>query len=537
LSRPFFGGNTRTSRLRVVILDASASMQSVDVKPSRFEVARKEALQWVDSLRDNDQMVVLQAAANTVVKQSATSSKSALRAALNACAVTDTPTRLNEAIRLAETLIKNQEDAEIHMFSDGAIPNLGEFENRNLPMVYHRIGVRGENLGLVSVDVRANPENPAQRAVFTSILNPTTNARTAELELELDGVRVGGKSVSVPATNTLPVMFLADQAKDGIFSIHLNTPDDLAADNQVSIVSLLPKPVKVLLVSKGNRFLEKALRSTPGVMLETASLLPYANTGHDIVVLDDTPPLVWPDANLLAFHVQNTNWFSQLAAIDSPPIVDWKSSHPVLRYVNFDNVLIRETTAVKTPPWAISLVESRETPLILAGERNHRRVIWVGFDPLQSNWPLIMSYPIFIANAMEWLNPASSSSSQFTIKAGEPFRLALATIPASAQITRPDGSKVAVPLEKGVSELVYGDTSRQGLYRLEAGTNRVTFCVNLVDGPESATAPRAEISFGQYAKASATKLKHANLELWRWIAAAGLLVLLFEWWYYHKRTV
>ena len=53
-------------RMRIIILDASASMQSTDVKPSRFEAARAEALKWVDSLRDEDRMMVLLAGAVTI---------------------------------------------------------------------------------------------------------------------------------------------------------------------------------------------------------------------------------------------------------------------------------------------------------------------------------------------------------------------------------------------------------------------------------------------------------------------------------------
>src|SRR5688572_18480717 len=49
LSRPYFATKAKNSQLRVVILDASASMQSTDETPSRFERARAEALKWVDS--------------------------------------------------------------------------------------------------------------------------------------------------------------------------------------------------------------------------------------------------------------------------------------------------------------------------------------------------------------------------------------------------------------------------------------------------------------------------------------------------------
>src|SRR6266487_3977378 len=142
LARPYFSGRLAGGNLQVVILDASASMQCTDETPSRFEKARNEALKWVDSLRDNDQMVVLQAAATTQVKQSPTSEKAALRRALQACAVTDGPTRMTEAFKMAESLVRDKPDAEIHLFSDGAIPNLGEFENKNLPLVFHKVGQR-----------------------------------------------------------------------------------------------------------------------------------------------------------------------------------------------------------------------------------------------------------------------------------------------------------------------------------------------------------------------------------------------------------
>src|SRR5437899_8117553 len=49
LTRPYFLGHAKESALRVVILDASASMQSADETPSRFEKARADALKWVDS--------------------------------------------------------------------------------------------------------------------------------------------------------------------------------------------------------------------------------------------------------------------------------------------------------------------------------------------------------------------------------------------------------------------------------------------------------------------------------------------------------
>src|SRR5437870_305237 len=127
LARPYFAGKSPGGRILVVILDASASMQSTDEAPSRFEKGRSDALKLVDSLQETDQMVVLQAAGTTEVKQSPTSEKSALRRALQSTTASDSSTHLSEALKLAETLIQNNPRAEIHLFSDGGTPNLAEF--------------------------------------------------------------------------------------------------------------------------------------------------------------------------------------------------------------------------------------------------------------------------------------------------------------------------------------------------------------------------------------------------------------------------
>lgn len=536
LARPYFSGKSPGGRLQVVILDSSASMQSTDESPSRFEKARGEALKLVDSLHDTDQMVLLVAGANTEVKQSPTSEKSVLRRAIQTTGVTDAPTRLQEALKLAETLVRDKPTAEIHLLSDGAVSSLNEFENSGLPLVYHRVGHRANNLGIITLDVRPNPENAAQRAIFASVANYSTNVQQTQLEFRLDDQILEVKSLTLKPRETVPQVFIADQARDGVFSVKLTAKDDLAADNQASVVSLLPQPVKVLLVTPRNQVLEKAVRVAPNVELTLAATLTDPASNFDVVVLDGVTPVTWPTGNVLAFHTVNTNWFPSWSKLESPAVVGLKSSHPVLRFVSFDNVFITESIAVNTPSWGVSLVDAPQNPLVLAGELGRQRIVWVGFDILQSSWPLRISFPIFVANALEWLNPAAVNASQLLVQAGSPFRLAVTESINSAEIKMPDGTVKPWAVNPVKGELVFGDTMKQGIYHLKAGTNDVVFCVNLLDAAESDTTPKAELQFGKYAKVGTTTFSRANLEIWRWIAAAGLAVLMFEWWYYHKRT-
>ncbi|MBI5774248.1 MAG: VWA domain-containing protein [Verrucomicrobia bacterium] len=537
LARPYFSAQVTGGRLFVVLLDASASMQSTDESGSRFGFARAEAAKLVNAMHDNDQMLVIQAAVTPEVKLSPTSEKAALRRALDALAPADSPTRLADAFKLAESSIKNHSKAEIHVFSDGAVPDLGEFENKALPLVFHRTGQRADNVGITSLDVRANPENAAQRAVFANVVNFSSRRMETEVELLLDDAVVDTRSLLLESKASSPQVFIVNQSRDGVFTVRLTAKDDLAADNQASVVSQLPRPIKVLLVTRGNRFLERALRAVPQLQLTLAADSATTGKGYDFVVLDDVAPSVWPEVHTLAIHTARPNWFGPLNSVKTPPVVDWKGNHPLLRFASFDNVQIAETLAVAKPPWAVALVESPQTPLVLAGELGRQRLVWIGFDTLQSTWPLRVSFPIFIANAAEWLNPASIAAAHLSVRSGDPFRLPLAEPAREAQVIFPDGRAHPLALETNSLEVVFHDTAKQGTYRLRVGANETMFCVNLLDATASDTTPRAELKLGKYNQVEATVLQSASLEIWRWFALAALAVLMWEWWYYHRRTV
>ena len=181
-------------------------------------------------------------------------------------------------------------------------------------------------------------------------------------------------------------------------------------------------------------------------------------------------------------------------------------------------------------------MDAPQSPLLIAGEIGRQRVVWVGFDTLESTWPLRISFPIFVANAVDWLNPATAKAEQFLVKSGDAFRLPLASPVTEATVTGPDGKVHPVTVAPQASEFVWGDTGVQGVYRVQLGTNRLTFAANLLDAAESNIRPRESLDLGRFTQVKATTEKDANLEYWRWFALAGLAVMLGEWWWFHRRT-
>jgi hypothetical protein len=81
LARPFLQAEGRTHQTLALILDGSASMQSVDVVPSRFEAAREKAGQLIRDLSEGDQALLILAAGKARVLHSLSRNKEELLAA------------------------------------------------------------------------------------------------------------------------------------------------------------------------------------------------------------------------------------------------------------------------------------------------------------------------------------------------------------------------------------------------------------------------------------------------------------------------
>ncbi|MFN8452936.1 MAG: hypothetical protein U0521_31050, partial [Anaerolineae bacterium] len=113
----------------------------------------------------------------------------------------------------------------------------------------------------------------------------------------------------------------------------------------------------------------------------------------------------------------------------------------------------------------------------------------------------------------------------------------------SVRITLPNGD--THPLTYQGAPLAFADTSMPGLYTIEAlgsqaimggaVTQTATFAVNLLDPDESAIAPQPTITLGDTVVTQAVEEEIGQREYWTYLALLGLVVLLIEWYAYHRR--
>jgi hypothetical protein len=546
--RPFLRWAGRTEQNLIVLLDRSASMQSTDLSPSRLAAAKQHALKLVDDLSRGDRMTVLTFSDHAEVVQPLTDDKMALRRAIQSITPSDATTALSDSLAIARALVLHTRNAEIYIISDGGISERNlSLEDLSLPgmqeprVSYVKVGARAENLGITELDLRQSVGRERTPELFVGLHNYSSRERKTTLRLLLDNTLLDAKDVAIGPGQSASEIFRDITARDGTVEVRLDAPDDLAVDNVARGVLHLKSKYAILLVTNESYFLERLLALHPEFNVTTAKPAAYAPGGQaDLTIFDDFAPKTLAPGNYLMLNavppLPGVSVSSE--TLKSPVIVDWHRLHPLTRYANFEPVNIQKALKVKAPSWAQVLAESTDGPMIILFEDRTVRCLSTAFSARDSDWPLHVSFPIFLTNAVNWLVSQSGDDARISYHTGDTVRLA-ARGRKKAEIRKPDGRDVAVEFAGG-AEGYFAATEQSGYYAVRAagagGKVVDQFAVSLLSEKESNTSPTEQLSFqGRLVRSSPERVR-SNLEIWPWLAFAALVVFMGEWMIYCRRS-
>lgn len=560
LARPFVYGEAMTGHTVVIILDTSASMNATDVRPTRLQAAKDAAHGFVDrEMRLGDVATVLTAAGRpNSVLSGFTGDKGRLKAAIDGAAGTDTPVDMAAALTLAQSLVGTRRSAQVRVFSDGAF---SADDNRKLAMLplggtdvkLLAVGTTApDNLAITRLDGRRSPQS-GNYQVFVQVQDgggrPHRGGGT--LTLLKDSKLVDARALSLTSGMQSETFDSPLLQGGGVVTARLDdVRDDLATDNQASLVLSPPRPRKVLLVTPGNPFLESGLNLDPDVVLEECrpdefATLGKSGAGYSMVVFDSALPAApLPPGNYLVFNALN----GQMPLLgndsaDGPTFIDQSRTHPVMRFADLEGLHLRKALRTQTQPWGQALAEADSGPLIAAGEHNGLRAVSVAFDLGDSDWPLRVSFPIFLTNAVRWLTAAGGlGASQEETPTGGVASLTLPPGASSVTVQRPDGSKTALAAPATGGMVLVDDTRQAGVYHARtSGGQDFPFAVNLDSRDESTLAAQNPPALNHpgisVAQTPLPRARRAKDDLWPALAAVALGLLLLEWFVFHRRIL
>lgn len=538
LARPTMWLTRKGGTARIVMIDNSASMNATDAPPhkSRLEAAKAQAGELIDNMASGDQMMVLSFGGTARVAQPFTTEKGLLRTAIAAIEPTDATAHIQEAVLLAQGVRKVDKNAVMTIISDGGVGYLGNLLHEGDPVEFFRVGQSDGNQGIVAFDLRQSFEAQGEAQVFAEVENFASEPATVLLRCLINGELQQAKEAKIDAKGKQGFVFAGLGAgSNRMLRLELAPGDMLASDDAVNGLLDIDTSIRILIVTSGNFFLEQALALVPGAKVTKIAPADYLPTvAADVVVFDQYAPPALSTGHYL--FLNSTPPLQGFAKRDAPlkdqAVVDWNRIHPVTRYANFEELFINEALDISIADWAVPLAESAQAPLVYAGENQGVRLAGIAFDLYATDWPLQISFPIFISNAVRWLAGAGEGSLSARHKIGETLRFQSAT---PIHVKGPSGELWTLqPDSEGVA--YFNQTNRVGTYEADReGGVKEPFTVNLLSREESDITPKGEIISGEQ-KIVASAPKRQNREVWPWAAALGLLILTAEWHLYCRRS-
>jgi uncharacterized membrane protein len=534
LARPAVTVMGDGARKVVVVLDASASMKARDVSPSRFDVAKAEAAQLVSRLSEGAEVMVIEAGVQAKVAAPLGRDRQRALAAIRAAQARDLPNRLPEAVRTARALVAADPRAEIHVFTDGAFTLAPGADAADPRVRWVGVGRRSHNVGITNLSIRKASGGLDYQA-FVSFVNYTPEPQVFAFALEVDGKPLAEKDVTLEPSVRRSVVLPFSHPGGGTVTARIGIDDDLAVDNVAYAVLPPPRKMAVLLVSPGNLFLEKVLKTDPQVSLEIKTPEQYqGGMGEaDVVVLDSvTPPRVGQGRFVFVNAVPPDVPIEILGRIERPTVMDWDRAHPIMRHVEFAKVVIEDALRIRPLAAGRALVEAVGGPLIYALEEPDRKAVFIGFDLFKTDLPLRVAFPLVLANSLRWLHPAGLDQSSLQLAAGQPILLPVAHGVTSVTVTTPSGRTVKAHVTRGV--VSFTETDEVGVYTLATSRGETRVAVNLMDADESNLAPRPLPAHAGLAAAAPAPVP-IQRELWPFFVILAATFLAVEGLLYWRR--
>lgn len=500
--------------LRVaIILDNSASMQALEGRKSRFQMAQEEARDLVRGLSARARIDLYLTVPRLAQVGGAPLSPAQASNLISSLLPYDLGEPLagygEEVSRLARE--KNYE--RIFLLTDHPVRG----ESGIVKVI--STGRPKDNLAITQFDITRASLVSSQWEARVEVTNFSSKDQTIKLALKGNGKALSSRTLTVAAERNAAASFEGFPSHSS-YEAELDVSDGLALDNRRFAVPPALRELTILGISPRPEALY-SLRSIPGLSVKVISPEAYqkaADEDHSLEIFHFSSPDRLPQSHAIFILPPKEN---PLVAVGGPlirPVISsWREPHPLTRYINF--ALFRPTYArpVKPLSFGEAVIQSPQGPLAIALEYQGFRYLALGFDPFPYLGRENLPVSIFTLNLLEWLHEGSGGISLAT---GEPIYLQKQR---GGFVVTPKGGKIPI----GGGESLFSRTLFQGVYQVVQNEKKGLITINLKDSRESDLAHPLPITLRETERP--TEGRQFLFSLWPYLLLLAILLLVLEW--------
>ena len=522
LMSPFILSGSKKSSSLIMVIDSSASMNALYDEDTRLEQAKKDALEYLDTIPDNTKITLIECNNQAIVLATNEENIMTVKSKIKQIEPTYASGDLSLSANLVNSIMAQQPDANIVYYTDSKFENA--YEKSNIYSVY-------KEKANVSVDYLSYGVTDDKITVITKITNGSSENITTDITLYEQGTEriLGMETLTLDAMSSEVVYFEGIETDSDKVYVKSSKKDMLMEDNVGYLVLEKQMGTKVLLISDGNVFLEKALASVEGLDVYKAQEITNAEglEEYDLYILDGKSMENIPeDKSILFIHPENNEYVS---GKESGTSVSLKlNSSEITNYIDGFSFGVMETDLYEVPAWAQSFISNGEKSAGYYGEYNGRKVAVIGFDFHQSDFALQAEFPILMYQMTQYLLQQGmlSENSYFPFESVE-----LKNVKADINLEIKNPAGVSENYISNGNYVSYEKTNELGFYELSDGTETSSFSVSYPTESESYVVPAVtEVAQTGFV----VKLAQGMVQLRNKIIYIMLALLLLEWLVYKK---
>lgn len=418
---PRFGAGVRGTT--VVVIDAGRTMGAAGPDGERrIDRAVAEVRRWVERSTIAGEVTIVRAGIRPSVLLPLTEHGGDLDRALVDLETDDGPSDVRAAVELADAIVVERSRAAAGAGGNGALAGqilLVTDQSAELtaraPLVTLPVGSEADTLAIVAFAARRVPEAVGEYAVRLEVTNYSSRTARARVHVRDGEVDLLDQRVTVAphASQTLTAGGFSSRRAELVArleSIGIDGSEDGFAgdDAAVAVVEALDA-TRVLFVTDGDRYLEAALGSHPGLDVERiapaglASATTSSLGRYHVVVLDGASlPAGVEHRALVVFAPRDSAQVGVTRTLSRPRVTGTLASHPVLEGLRFDDVGFDRASALLERPGDQVLLRSREHAMALARETRRGRLVAFGFDTTDTDLVRREAFPLLVHDALRW---------------------------------------------------------------------------------------------------------------------------------------
>lgn len=427
----------------ILVIDTSASMEyRYDGANSRLACSIREAKRQIDGLSESAVVTLIACGSEAnVIYQG--SDKTTLKSRLSKLQVSHEAGTLDQAAGMVNSLISDMDNVQVICYTDTDFDSEELIRsNKAASLFVEDVYSKGENCSLDYVNYSAERSTAGardtnQKAVendrieaLCKVTNYGTVDVSQDVSLYVDHTIVDVQAVTIPAGESATVYFTPQDVlldEGVILKAELSAKDDLNADNSQSIEAVSAVEKKILLLSEGNVFLEKALSLSENVEVYKSDDISVLNQSEELFDLYVFDGITLPQdfdmgklpENAALFFLNYPSLPGETPYIVSDDNVENALLHftdsPVTDYVEEYSFGITKTFTYIPPDGAVLVLETEDGKCSgYYGNRNDVPFAVLGFDIHNTDLALQTEFPIFMSQLTEELLGAGGSKAQIT---------------------------------------------------------------------------------------------------------------------------